>query len=186
MAGPNHEINTGNTRPVHQALYRSGPHERRLIGEEIERMLQLTMMQPSSIPWSSLVEILPKHDGSTRFCIDHLLFNALSVRDSFRLPRMDDAVDSLGDAKLFQSIDAHQGFLQIPISDNDVPKTAFTTHKGLYEFVRMPFGLRNANATFQRNIDIILSRVKWCSCLCYPDLIIVFFSSFGQHLNDVE
>lgn len=99
---------------------------------------------------------------------------------------MDDTIDSLGDAKLFSGIDALQGFWKIPMASEDLPKTVLTMHKGMYKYVRMPFGLRNASATFQRNIDVILSGVKWRSCLCYLDDIIAFSSSFEQYLVDVD
>jgi hypothetical protein len=120
-----------------------------------------------------------------RFCDDYRKLNALTVRDSFPLPRLDDTLNSIGDATIFSTLDARAGFWQVPMHQADQEKTAFTSHKGLYEFLKMPFGLRNASSTFQRNIDIILSRVKWKTCLVYLDYIIVFSSSFECHLRDV-
>lgn len=159
MAGTKHEIQTGNAQSDHQTPFRARPHERRVNGKEIERILPLKMAQPSHTLWSIPV-LVPKHDGSTRFCIGYRKLNALVVRDSFPLPHMNDTVASLLEAKLFSSVNSRQDFWYIPVSGDDVPKTDLTTHKAFYEYVRMPLGLWNASATFQRNIDIILSGFK--------------------------
>jgi RNase H-like domain found in reverse transcriptase/Reverse transcriptase (RNA-dependent DNA polymerase) len=179
-----HHIETRGARPVHQSPYRAGPHERRMIEQEVERMLHLKVIQPSMSAWSSPVVLVPKTDGTIRFCADYRKLNELTVRDSFPLPRLDDTLDSIGDATIFSTLDARAGFWQVPMHQADQEKTAFTSHKGLYEFLKMLFNLRKASSTFQRNIDIILSRVKWKACLVYLNDIIVFSKSFEDHLRD--
>lgn len=99
------------------------------------------------------------------------------------MPRIDDALDTLQGSTYFSTLDLRCGYWQIPIYEEDRKKTAFITPDGLYEFKVMPFGLSNTPATFKRMIDSVLRDVKWTTCLCYLDDIIVFSSSFEQHLQ---
>jgi hypothetical protein len=96
------------------------------------------------------------------------------VRDSYPLPRMNECIDSLGDAPVFSTLDCNSGYWQIPVDPLDKEKTTFTSHEGLYQFRRMPFGLKNAPATFQRFVDITLTGLAWKVCLVYLDDIIVY------------
>jgi Reverse transcriptase (RNA-dependent DNA polymerase) len=89
---------------------------------------------------------------------------------------MDECIDSLRDARIFSTLDCNSGYWQIPVHPNDQDKTAFTSHEGLYRFLRIPFGLTNAPATFQRMVDMILAGFTWKSCLVYLDDIIIFSS----------
>jgi hypothetical protein len=99
------------------------------------------------------------------------------------MPRLDDALDALGDAKWFTTLDANSGFWQVKMAEEDIPKTAVTSHRRLFEFTRMPFGLVAAPATFKRAIDIVLSTVRFECALTYLDDIIIYSSSFEQHLE---
>lgn len=98
------------------------------------------------------------------------------------MPRIDDALDTLQGAKYYSSLDLRSGYWQIPMSESDKQKTAFVTPDGLFEFNVMPFGLCNAPATFERTIDSILRGLKWRTCLCYLDDVIIFSSTFEEHL----
>eukprot|EP00171_Calliarthron_tuberculosum_P023404 IDg23404t1 len=149
-------------------------------------MLRLDVIEAATSEWASPIVIVPKPDGKWRFCVDYRRLNAISLKDSYLLPRMDECIDSLGDAKFFSTLDCNWGFWQIPIREEDRDKTTFTCHSGTFRFKKMPFGLTNAPATFQRTIDIILSPFKWQSCLVYIDDIIVFSSSFEEHLRHVK
>ncbi len=95
---------------------------------------------------------------------------------------MYECIDSLGDATVFTTLDCNSGYWQIPVATQDRDKTTFTSHFGTYRFKRMPFGLKNAPATFQRAIDIILAGVKWQHCIVYLDDVIVFSKSMESHL----
>ena len=99
---------------------------------------------------------------------------------------MDDCLDSLGDATIFTGLDAYSGYWQMNVAKKDRHKTAFTCHAGTYQCVRMPFGLTNAPATFQRGLDMVLSKYKWKTCLVYLDDVIIFSRSVEEHIQHVD
>ena len=101
--------------------------------------------------------LIPKPDGSLRFCVDYRRLNAMTVRDTYPITRMEECLDSLGEANVFITLACNSGYWQIPVADEDRPKTTFTCHAGTYQFIRMPFWLMKAPATFRRMLDILLS-----------------------------
>ena len=130
--------------------------------------------------------MVPKKDNTLRFCVDYRKLNKVTQGDSYPLPRMDECIDSLGDATIFTTLDCSSGYWQVEIDERDRDKTTFTSHGGLYRFVRMPFGLKNAPETFQRAVDIILSRVKWHHALVYLDDVIIYSHDVREHFNRVH
>jgi hypothetical protein len=122
------EIHTTPGPPVHSQPYRAGAMERRVIREEVDRMLALGVVEPSTSAWSSPVVLVPKPDGTNRFCVEFRKLNARTTRDVYPLPRLDDASESLGDAKNFTILDARSGFWQIDMSEEAQIKAAFTCH----------------------------------------------------------
>ena len=186
VAATSHRIEViPKSKPVHCQPYRAGARARGAEKEEIDRMLAENVIEPTTCEWASPIVLVPKPDGSLRFCVDYRRLNAITVPDTYPLPRMDECIDSLGDAVVFTTLDCNSGYWQIPVHPKDRDKTTFTSHYGIYRFLRLPFGLRNAPATFQRAIDIILSGVKWKTCLVYLDDVIVFSSSRQAHLAHV-
>ena len=173
-------------QPVHLQPYRAGPKAREFEQTEVRRMMEDGVIEHAQSEWASPVVIVAKKDGSLRFCIDYRKLNDLTVKDSYPLPRIDECLDTLGHAKVFSTLDANSGYWQIPVANKDNPKTAFTCHAGCFQFCRMPFGLCNAPATFQRTLDIILSRYRWQSCLVYLDDIIIFSPDYESHLEHVD
>jgi Reverse transcriptase (RNA-dependent DNA polymerase) len=149
-------------------------------------MLAEDIIEPATSEWSSPVVLVPKRDGGMRFCVDYRKLNSLTERDVYPLPRLDECIDSLGDAVVFSTLDANSGYWQVSVHPDHRDKTTFTCHVGTFRFKRMPFGLRNAPLTFQRAIDVILSGVRWQKCLCYLDDIIVFSSSVESHVEDLD
>lgn len=162
------------------------PKERCTIDEQVNDMLKRGVIRPSNSPWASPVVLVTKKDGSIRFCVDYRRLNSITRKDVYPLPRIDDALDSLQGAEFFSSLDLRSGYWQVPMAEADRAKTAFITPDGLYEFNVMPFGLCNAPATFERMMDSILRGLKWKTCLCYLDDIVVFSPDFDTHLRRLE
>ena len=123
-------------------------------------MLNAEVIAPSVSEWASPVLLVPKPDGSLRFCVDYRKLNSVTKRDSYPMPRMDECIDSFSNACLFSTLDCNSGYWQLPMAEGNQEKNSFMCHAGSYKFLWMPFGLRNALATFQRAMDIILSSVR--------------------------
>lgn len=181
-----HHIDTGDSRPIRSAPYRVSRVERDFIQTQVTEMLNNDVITPSSSPWASPVVMIPKKNGKIRFCIDYRRLNAVTVRDVYPLPRIDDFLDRLGGAKVFSSLDLKSGYWQVPMSSDSRRKTAFITPDGLYECKRLPFGLCNAPATFQRMMDQVLSGLKWTMCLVYLDDLVIYGSTFEEHYERLE
>jgi hypothetical protein len=138
-------------KPVHAQTYRAGPRARENEASEVQRMLKEGVIEPASSEWARPVVLVPKPDGSMRFCVDYRWLNALTIRDSYPLPRMDECIDSLGDAQIFSTLDCNSGYWQISVEPSDRDKTTFTSHEGTFRSTRMPFGLTNAPALFRES-----------------------------------
>lgn len=152
-----HFIDTGDNRPIKQRYYPVSPAMQTIIDEELERMIQEGVIERSSSPWSSPVVMVKKPEGKYRFCVDYRKLNAVTKRDAYPLPYVTQILDRLRDAKYLTSLDLKSAYWQIKVAEKDREKTAFTVPgRGLYQFARMPFGLHNAPATWQRFIDTIL------------------------------
>jgi transposase InsO family protein len=178
-----HEIPTGDAAPIKQAPRRTPIAFKGAEQEEIEKMLRMDVIRPSTSPWASPVVLVRKKDGSTRFCVDYTKLNKFVTSISYPLPRIDECIDSLSGATSFSSMDLACGYWQIPVKESDKAKTAFATKSGLYEFNQLPFGLTNAPSTFERCMEMVLRHCQWKTCLIYLDDIICFGNSFQQHLE---
>ena len=181
-----HRIDTGNHPPVRLRSYRTSPPNKEEIDRQIEEMLGNNIISPSVSPWSSPVVLVKKSDGTMRFCIDYRKLNQITRKDSHPLPRITEALDSLGGAHYFSTLDLRSGYWQIEMEDDSKEKTAFITHNGLYEFNALPFGLCNSPATFQRVMTHVLRGLEWDICLVYIDDLIIFSRSFDNHLLHLE
>jgi len=116
----------------------------------------MQVIEPSRSAWASPVVIVARKNGKARFCVDYRRINNITKKDAYLLPRMEDCLDSLGDAILFTSLDCKAGYWQVSLRKAEQEKTAFKKHCGTYHWLSMPFGLTNAPATFQPALDIIL------------------------------
>lgn len=183
---PPHPIHTSTARPIATRQYRYSQPENEEIAQQVKSMLDKDVIQPSTSPWSAPVVLAKKKDGTWRFCIDYRALNNITLRDMYPLPRIDDALDALQGAKYFTTLDAWSGYWQIGLREEDKEKTAFSTRDGHYQFNVMPFGLVNAPGSFQRAMNLILHNLTWKTCLVYLDDIIVFSSTFEEHLTRLE
>jgi hypothetical protein len=118
--------------------------------------------------------------------VDYRKLNAITTRDVYPLPRIEDALSRLEGSRYFSIMDMQSGYWQVEVRPEDREKTAFITPDGLYQFKVMPFGLSNAPATFQRMMDVLLSGLKWNTCLVYLDDIVVFSKTFSEHLSRLD
>ena len=143
-----HPIDVGDAKPIRQRWYRTSRPERAYIEEELQRMLQQGIIEKSRSSWASPVVLVKKKNGKLRFCVDYRQLNAVTKKDSYPIPRIDDMLDSLGNSAWFSSLDLASGYWQVEMHSNDKKKTAFITQFGTYQFLVMPFGLCNAPATF--------------------------------------
>ena len=180
------EIKTSESVPISSGRIRVGFSQDKIIEEEVQKLLKSGIIRPSSSPWSSSVVLSDKKDGSIRLCVDYRPLNDVTVRDSYPLPLIDEILDSLGKAKIFTTLDAISGYHQIPIREEDKPKTAFLTKSGLYEYNRLPFGLKNGPAAFQRAMDEMFREYIGKFLHVYLDDIIVFSESMEEHENHLN
>ncbi|KAI3739961.1 hypothetical protein L2E82_30375 [Cichorium intybus] len=134
--------------PVARAPYRLAPSEMEELRKQLEELLDRGFIKPSSSPWGAPILFVKKKDGSMRMCIDYRELNKITVKNKYPLPRIDDLFDQLQGATYFSKIDLRSGYHQLKIRESDIPKTAFRTRYGHYEFLVMPFGLTNALAAF--------------------------------------
>jgi hypothetical protein len=136
------------TAPIYKKPYRMAPSELVELKKQIKELLEKGFVRPISSPWGSLVLFAKKKDGTLRLCIDYRALNMVTIKNKYPLPWINDLFDQLAEAKVFSKIDLRSGYHQLRIRSSDIPKTAFTTRYGLYEFTVMPFGLTNAPAYF--------------------------------------
>ncbi|MDZ7612307.1 MAG: RNase H-like domain-containing protein [Flavobacteriaceae bacterium] len=181
-----HSIDTGDARPVRQALRRQPPAHQLAIKEHVASMLAQGVIEPAQSPWASNIVIVRKKDGTTRCCADYRQVNNLTRKDAYPLPRTDVCLDALSGARWFTTMDLRSSYHQVEVEPRDADKTAFICREGSYRFVTMPFGLCNAGATFQRLMDLLMSGLNFESCLVYLDDIVVFSSDLDQHLERLQ
>jgi len=181
-----HTINTGNANPIRQPSRRQPYGKRDIETQEVRKMLEKGIIEPSKSPWSSGIVLVTKRDGSTRFCVDYRRLNDVTVRDAYPIPRTDDCFDALSGSKWFNCMDLCSGFWQIEMDEADKAKTAFSTSQGLYHFRVMPFGLVNAPSTFQRLMEDVLRGLQWKESLLYMDDIITPGKTVDECLERLE
>ena len=181
-----HKIETGDARPIKQAVRRAPVHQQAMVEEEVDKMKKSGVIRESESPWSSPIVLVKKKDGSTRFCVDYRRLNEVTVKDAYPLPRIDDCFDTLNGHRYFSTLDLASGYWQVEMEPEDKAKTAFATRSGLYEFQVMPFGLATAPATFERLMEIALRGLQWKRCLVYLDDIITLGRDVGDALEGLR
>ena len=136
------------TTPISRAPYKMAPNELKELKIQLQELLDKGLIRPSVSPWGAHVLFVKKKDGTLRMCIDYRQINKVTMKNKYPLPRIEDLFDQLKGAGVFSKIDLRSGYYQLQVKDADVPKTAFRTQYGHYEFLVMSFGLTNAPVTF--------------------------------------
>lgn len=181
-----HFIDTGNHKPIALPPYRMSFPKLRELKDEISKMLDSDVIEECDSAWASPVVMVPKRDGSTRVCVDYRKLNSITKPDRYPIPRIDDLLHAAKSTKFMTTLDLECGYFQISVAEEDRDKTCLITPFGTYRFKRMPFGLRNAPATFQRLIDRFKTAVPNVQILAYLDDIIICSASFTDHMNDLR
>ncbi|KAL2102623.1 hypothetical protein ACEWY4_001791 [Coilia grayii] len=179
-----HDVDTGDALPIKQQPYRVGPTKLKKVQEEVDCMLQLGIVQPSYSEWSSPVVLVPKPDGSVRFCIDYRKVNQVTRTDAFPIPRLEDCIDRIGRAQYVSKLDLLKGYWQVPLTPRAQLVSAFVTPDGLYQCQVLPFGMKNAPATFQRAMNTVIAGLG--NVVTYIDDLVCFSDSWSQHMSHLR
>lgn len=183
-----HRIETGEHPPISVPPYRLNPSKKQKMKEEIDKMLQDDIIEECESAWCSPALLVPKPNGDIRFCVDYRRLNAITKSDSYPMPCIDELLQSTKRDCYMTTLDLRSSYWQVIVREADRDKTAFVCPLGTFRFKRMPFGLRNAPATFQRLID----RLRSCSALqevtllCYLDDLLIISEGYQRHLQDLE
>ena len=169
-----HDIDTGDTQPIRQAPRKPPLAARDTEDEILNEMLKTGVIEPSMSSWVFPVCLVRKKDNMFTFCIDYRWVNAVSKKDAYPIPDIQDALDHLRGAKYFATFDLLSGYWQLGLTERAKEHSAFCTHCGLFHFTRMPFGFTGAPSTFCHLMSIVLREYLWEICLCYLDNIIIF------------
>lgn len=191
-----HSINSGDAPPIHVKSYRFPECHKEEVDTQVRKMLDQNIIRPSVSPWSAPVWVVPKKMDASgkkkwRIVIDYRRLNDVTVSESYPLPLITDILDQLGHSKYFSTLDLASGFHQIKMGSSDAPKTGFTvstnsSSSGHYEFIRMPFGLKNAPATFQRLMNTALSGLQGLHCYVYLDDCIIYSHDLESHMTKLK
>ena len=179
-----HIVDTGNANPIRQHPYRTTPKMKAEIDQQIDDMESRGIIRKRISPWASPVVMVKKSNGEYRFAVDYRKLNAVTKIFTTPLPQLHDVIDTLGtvNSTIFSVCDMRQGFWQLQIDEPSREKTAFVTHRGQYEFNRLPYGLANSPATFSMVMNEVIREMNWKNALVYVDDILVFSQNFDQHL----
>ncbi|GKB22914.1 putative nucleotidyltransferase, ribonuclease H [Tanacetum coccineum] len=167
--------------PVARAPYRLAPSEMKELAEQLQELTDKGFIRPSSSPWGAPVLFVKKKDGSFRMCIDYRELNKLTVKNRYPLPRIDDLFDQLQGSSIYSKIDLRSGYHQLRVREEDIPKTAFRTRYGHYEFQVMSFGLTNAPAVFMDLMNRVCKPYLDKFVIVFIDDILIYSKSKKEH-----
>ena len=174
------------TPPVHRPIYKLSPLELAEAKKQIDYMLEHGYIRPSKSPYGAPVLFAPKKDGGLRFCIDYRWLNKKTIRNQYPLPLPEEMYDRLGGSKVFSKIDLRSGYWQVPLREEDIPKTAFKTRWGLFEYTMVPFGVTNAPAQFMNLMHDVLRDFLDRFVLVFLDDVLVYSRSVEDHADHLR
>jgi hypothetical protein len=167
--------------PIAKSLYRMSSDELDELKKQLKKLLEQGFVRLSASPWGSPVLFVEKKDGTKRMCIDYRTLNSMTIKNKYPLPRIEDLLDRLKKAKFFSKIDLRSGYHQMKIREQDIPKTAFTTQYGLYEFVVVSFGLTNAPAYFTNVMNKVFMEELGRFVVVFIDDILIYSETTEEH-----
>ena len=182
-----HRVDLTDDAPFKQRHRRIPPSMYSEVRNHLNTLLHCDIIRPSHSPWASNVVLAKKKDGSMRMCVDFRQLNKRTIKDSYALPRIEEILDALAGSKYFTVLDMKMGYHQVEVLEEHKQRTAFTVGPlGFYEYNRLPFGMVNAPATYQRLMEECLGDLHTTICFIYLDDLIIFSSSYEEHLVRVE
>ena len=185
-------IDTGDHPPFRQRPYRPAWTQKKVLDEHLQNMLDAGVISPSCSPYASPVILVPKKQdpqtGKTdyRLCVDYRRLNSITTKNAAPLPNIADVLDSMEGSTVYSCLDLRQGFWQIPVAEEDKHKTAFITHKGLFEFNKVAFGLCNAPSAFVQLMNAALGDAQYNHVLAYLDDVVIHSKDLESHLEHLQ
>nr|ABA92238.1 retrotransposon protein, putative, Ty3-gypsy subclass [Oryza sativa Japonica Group] len=174
------------TTPLHKRPYRMAANELAEVKKQLEELKEKGYIRPSTSPWGAPVIFVEKKDKTKRMCVDYRALNEVTIKNKYPLPRIDDLFDQLKGATVFSKIDLRSGYHQLRIREEDIPKTAFTTRYGLYEFTVMSFGLTNAPAFFMNLMNKVFMEYLDKFVVVFIDDILIYSQSEEDHQHHLR
>ena len=179
------KIETGDHKPIYQRPYNTPQSLKKSVDDELAWLLKKGYIRPSKSPWTSPMVTVRKPDGTARICVDFKAINSVTEPIPFYMPRVEEVLESVGKSCVISKLDLCKGYYQVPMEPDHICKTAFMCHQGRFEFLRMPFGVRNAPAIFQEMMQKLFCEYsEFCSP--YMDDLIVFSTSWDDHVIHVR
>ena len=179
------KIETGNAEPRRSHPYRVPDRLKEGVRSEVKKLVDLGIVVPSISPWASPVVPVPKNDGTVRVCIDYRKLNEVTTSDPYYMASMEEILERVGSSKIISKIDLCKGFYQVEVDPSSQEKTAFVSPYGKFEFKRMPFGLKNAPAAFQRMMEVVLGDCYEYSAP-YIDDVVVYSENEVEHVQHLR
>lgn len=180
------EIEVTSNRPVYHRPYRMSESEKTVTRKMVEDLLDNGIIRDSNSSYASPALLVDKASGEKRLCVDYRALNKITVKEKYPMPVVDDLIDRLRGCKCYTSLDLKCGYYQIPIKADSIHKTAFITSDGHYEFQRMPFGVCNGPAVFQRLMNTVLGNLRFGRVICYMDDLLIATDGLEENIACLE